>query len=95
MAKVEDVYTIEINGITVKFPYKPYNIQKEFMSTVLEAAESVSMLIRINLSDIFPFIIENECPSGESNWNWKDFVTLVFSSRLDGIRDRGCSRFAK
>lgn len=33
---------IEIRGIPVKFPYEPYDLQKEYMSKVIECLQTVS-----------------------------------------------------
>lgn len=32
------IYTI--NGISVKFPFEPYPVQREYMSTVIESLEN-------------------------------------------------------
>lgn len=31
--------SIEINGVDVKFPYKPYDVQRHYMEKVIEALD--------------------------------------------------------
>jgi hypothetical protein len=39
---------IEINGINVLFPYKPYDIQMDYMKSVINCLQKV-FILRLNL----------------------------------------------
>lgn len=68
---------IEINNLTVDFPYEPYEIQKEYMSKIVECLQGVSML---STRRYFQWYIQNKkyhvfhpeikCRLRIAHWNW-------------------------